>query len=138
MHAGIPPGCGPGDPPGVGLETSPGCGPGDPPGVGPGDPLGVVPGQTSQLPLGCGLGDLQCMLGYHPRGSAWHAGIPPAMYAGIPTAQCTEFLTQPTENITLPQTSFAGSNERNCTEDACPLEPSLLTAQPAGRALTSE
>ena len=59
--AGIPP-------PGVGLETllRPGCGLGD--------------------PHGCGPGDLQGMLGYHPppRRPARHAGIPPAMHAGIP------------------------------------------------------
>ena len=57
---------------GVGLETPQArplnfplwCGPGDPP--------------------GCGPGNLQDMLGYHPwRPAASHAEIPPAMYAGI-------------------------------------------------------
>ena len=66
---------------------------------------------------------------------ARHAGIPPpppwrpARHAGIPPPPpgdlqgmlgyqlqcmpppCTEFLTHVTENITLPQTSFAGGNE---------------------------
>ena len=71
VHAGIhPPGCGPGDPLDVGLET--------PPQVWAWRPLG----QTSQLPPwvwawnplsqnlnfppGCGSGNLQGMLGYHP------------------------------------------------------------------------
>ena len=50
-----PPGCEPGEPPR--------CGPADPPGVG----LDTPPsGQTPQLPLGCGPGDLQGMLGCHP------------------------------------------------------------------------
>ena len=37
------------------------------------------------FPLGCGPGNLQGMLGYHPprRPAARHAGIPPAMHAGI-------------------------------------------------------
>ena len=39
-----------------------------------------------KLPPGCGPGNLQGMLGYHPpwRPAARHAGIPPAMHAGIP------------------------------------------------------
>ena len=62
------------------------------------------PGQTPQL---------------SPWVWAWkparHAGIPPsdaAMHAGIPPPPppWTEFLTHATENITLPQTSFAGGN----------------------------
>ena len=90
------PRCGPGNPPSVGLET-PLCGPGDPPGCG----LETPPGHTPQLPslgcgprdpqarplnfpLGCGPEDLQGMLGYHPWRLARHAGIPPAVYAGIP------------------------------------------------------
>ena len=95
----FPLGCGPGpDPPqlppwlwawtrspstsplGVGLDQIPlnfplGCGPGDPP---PPDP--------PKLPLGCGPRNLQGMLGYHTtprRPAARHAGIPPAMHAGI-------------------------------------------------------
>ena len=64
VHAGI-------HPLGVGLET--------PLGVG----LETHPGQTPQLPPGCGPGNLQGLLGYHPP-AARHAGIPPAMHAGIP------------------------------------------------------
>ena len=78
-------------PPGVGLET-PRCGTEETP-----------PGQTPQLPpwvcawrrarhAGIPPGDLQDMLGYHH---------PPS----------TEFLTHASENITLPQTSFAGGND---------------------------
>ena len=57
----------------------------------------------SIFPLECGSGDPP---------AARHAGIPPAMHAGIPPPPCvcTEFLTHATENITLPQTSFAGCN----------------------------
>ena len=110
-----PPGCGPGDTPqvwarrppkGVGLEIPPGCEPGDPPRCGPGDP----PGQTPQLP---------------PWVWAWkparHAGIPPSCCKACWDTTCnacwdtthplwTEFLTHATENITSPQTSFAGGN----------------------------
>ena len=102
-----PPRCWPGDPPGVGLETPLGCGPGDPP-----------PNQTPQLP---------------PWVWAWR--LPhwrPARHAGIPSPdqetccktcwdttcnacwdtppRWTEFLTHTSENITLPQTSFASGN----------------------------
>ena len=132
VHAGIhTPRCGPADTPllgvgldthtpsqvwawrptplGVGLETPqvwawrpPWYGPGDPPRCGPGDPLQPDP---STSPLGVGLvtckayppRDLQGMLGYHP--------LP--MWA--------EFLTHASENITLPQTSFAGG--KNSTFD---------------------
>ena len=100
VHVGIPP-------LGVGLETPPGCGPGHPPGVG----LDTPPGQTPQLPPWvwawrparhagntppdtckvCWKYHLQCMLRYHP-----------------PPPPRTEFLTYPSENITLPQTSFPG------------------------------
>ena len=78
-------------------------------GCGPGDPQA----RPLNFPLGCGLGDLQGMLGYHPPGDlVRHAGIPPAMHAGIPPPLYTEFLTHATENITLPQTLFAGGNKR--------------------------
>ena len=82
----------------------PGSGPGDPPGSGPGDP----PGQTPQLP---------CWV------SAWrppsiptrHVGIPPAMHNACwdttPSPPWTAFLTHASENITLPQTLFAGGNK---------------------------
>ena len=66
-----------------------------------------------QLPPGVGLDPSGCgMLGYHPL-TARHAGIPPAMHAEIPLPTpplWTEFLTHATENITLPQTLFAGGN----------------------------
>ena len=100
------PGCGPGDPK-VWAWRHARCGPGDPPQCEPGEtPLGVgletprcrpgdPPGQTPQLPLfmwvwrplarplnfppGCGPGNLQGLLGYHPpwRPAARHAGISP-------------------------------------------------------------
>ena len=66
----------------VGLDLIPlnfplGCGPGDPP-----------PRQIPlNFPLGCGPGNLQGMLAYPtpppPRPAARHAGIPPAIHAGI-------------------------------------------------------
>ena len=90
VHAGIhPPGCGPGDPPVlawnppppvVGLETP------------PARPLNFpLWGSAWRHPLarplkfphGCGPGDQQGMLGYHPQRPARHAGIPPARHAGI-------------------------------------------------------
>ena len=80
-------------------------------------PLGVGMDQMPlNFPLGCGPGNLQGMLGYHPipwRPAERHAGIPPAMHAGItpPSPLWTEFLTHASENITLPQTSFAGGNK---------------------------
>ena len=67
-HPGIPPAMHPGihptPPPGVGLETPQARPLNFPPGYEPGDPH--PPGQTPQLPLRCGPGDLQGMLGYHP------------------------------------------------------------------------
>ena len=62
VHAGIPPRCEPGDPR-VWAGYPPKCGRGDPPRCGPRDP---PPGQTPELPLGCGPGDLQGILRYHP------------------------------------------------------------------------
>ena len=51
-----------------------------------------------QIPLVCGPGNLQGMLGYHP--PLW-----------------TEFLTHASENITLPQHSFAGGkNDKHKTK----------------------
>ena len=108
VHVGIPPGVGletplvwAWRPPCVGLETPlgvawrpSGCGPGDPPDHTPQPPsLGYGPreGQTPQLPpWECGPGDLQGMLGYHPWRLARHAGIPPAVYAGIPPPPCEQ------------------------------------------------
>ena len=90
------------------LNFPPGCGPGDPPQARP-----------PQLPLGCGPGDLQGMLGYHPLdtckacwdttcNACWEiTHLPPP-----PSPLWTEFLTHTSENITLPQTSFAGGNNR--------------------------
>ena len=114
---GDPPGCEPGDsPPGVGLET-PQCEPGDtPPWVwawrpptrcGPGDPPQARP---LNFPLGCGPGDLQDMLGYHPLDTCkacWDTSCN-ACLDTTPHQPWTEFLTHVSENITLPQTSFAG------------------------------
>ena len=56
------------------------------------------------FPPGCGPGDLQGMLGYHPppRPAAKHAGIPPAMHSGIPTPPVNR-ITDTYRNITLPQ-----------------------------------
>ena len=71
---------------GVGLENPPRYGPGDPSRCGPGDPPRDLKGMLGY--------QLQGMLGYHP---------PP----------CTEFLTHATENITLPQISFAGGKNAN-------------------------
>ena len=68
----------------------------------------------STSPLGVGLET--CKVYWDTTPSPWiparHAGIPPAMHAGIPppSPPCTEFLTHAYENITLPQTSFAGGN----------------------------
>ena len=77
VHAGIPPGVGLETPPVVSLETPPRWGPGDPqvwawrpPRCGPGDPS--PPDQTPQLP--------PWVWAWRP---ARHAGIPPAMHAGI-------------------------------------------------------
>ena len=55
------------------------------PGAAPCPPLAVDLDQIPlNFPLGCGPGNLQGMLGYHPpRPAARHAGIPPAMHAGI-------------------------------------------------------
>ena len=64
VHAGISPGCGPGDPPGVGLETPPTrCGPGNPPLA---RPLNLPPwvwawrlpqARPLNFPTGCRPGD---------------------------------------------------------------------------------
>ena len=102
--------------PGVGLET----------------PLGVVletpqvwawrPPQARplKLPLGVGLETCKACWDTHPLlcRHARHAGIHtplwrPARHAGIPPLQWTEFLTHASENITLPQTSFAGRKNAN-------------------------
>ena len=55
----------------LGVDLAPpfGCGPGDPLGVGLETPwvwAQRLPGQTPPLPPGCGPGNLQGMLGYHP------------------------------------------------------------------------
>ena len=95
----LPPKCGPGDPPWPDLSTS---------------------------PLGVGLKT-------PPRPAARHTGIPPARHAGIPPPTPQETccktcwdtscnacwdttpvnrMTDRCKNITLPQTSFAGGNNR--------------------------
>ena len=99
VHAGIHPlGVGLAPPPGVGLETlkvwawrppqvwacrPPGCGPEDTPRCGPGDPPWPDP---STSPLGVGLETCKACWDSTPRRPAarQHAGIPPAMCAGIP------------------------------------------------------
>ena len=106
-------------PPWVWAWRPPRCGPGDPPGCGPRDPSRPDP---STSPLGVGL---ETPPGQTPQLPPWvwawrparHAGIPPippripARHAGIPPPLWTEFLTHASENITLPQTSFAGGNK---------------------------
>ena len=67
-------------PPGVDLETPLGVGLETSIGVG----LDTLLARPLNLPYGCGPGDLQGIMGYH---------LPP----------WTEFLTHPSENITLPQ-----------------------------------
>ena len=71
VHAGIPHGCGPGDPLGVGLETPPGQTPQLPPWV-----WAWRPPQARPL----NFAPLWVWAWIHAR----HAGIPPAMHAGIP------------------------------------------------------
>ena len=106
-----PPRCGPGDCPRYGPGDPPGCGPGDPPGCGPGDPLRCGPGDPpvwawrpprpdpSTSPLGVGLETCK---------ACWDTTCNACWDTTTPL--WTEFLTHTTENITLPQTSFAGSN----------------------------
>ena len=112
VHAGIQP------PSGVGLETPPGQTPQLPPWVWAWRP--PLPARPLNFPFGCGPGNLQDMLGYHPS-AARHAGIPPAMHAGIPSPPLpwTEFLTQATKNITLPQTSIAGGKNLLVSSTFC-------------------
>ena len=91
----------------LGYTPPPRCGPGDPPTrCWPGEPPPWL--DPSISPLGVGLETpppLETCKAYSD------AGIPPAMHAGIPPPpySWTEFLTHATENITLPQTSFAGN-----------------------------
>ena len=115
MHVGIhhlgvgletPPWCGPGDPPGVGLEAPLGVGletlwvwSGEPPGVGLENPLA----RPLKLPLGCGPGNLQGMLGYTPpQRPARHAEIPPARHAEIHTPW------RPVRHAGIPSARHAG------------------------------
>ena len=100
-----------GDPP-VWAWRPPVCGPGDTPRCGPGEPATPSPVRAwslpwpdpSSSPLGVGLETYKACWDTHshPWGPARHAGIPHP-------PPCTEFLTHATENITLPQTLFAGS-----------------------------
>ena len=101
---------------GVGLETPQpdplnfplGCGPGDPLARSPstsylGMDLETSPGQIPlNSPPGFGPGNLQGMLGYHPtppRPAVSHAGIQPAMHAGIPPPMDRQ--TDTCKNITF-------------------------------------
>ena len=92
VHAGIHkplgvgleiPRCGPGDTPDVGLETPSQCEPGETPWVWAWRPLGegleTPQAKPLNFPPGCGPGNLQGLLGYHPpwRPAARHAGISP-------------------------------------------------------------
>ena len=70
----------------------PQCGPGDPP----------PRPDPSTSPLGVGLETRKACWDTTPQRPATHAGIPPPLW--------TEFLTHTSENIILPQTSFAGGN----------------------------
>ena len=76
-------------------------------------PVRCGPGDSKarplNFPLGCGPGDLQGMLGYHPLETC-NACWDTTCNACWNTPLWTEFLTHTTENITLPQTSFAGGN----------------------------
>ena len=85
---------------------------------------------TPQFPPGCGPGNLQGMLGYHPpprdplegmlgynppppRPAARHAGIPPARHAGIPPP--LNRITKSCKNITFPQLRMrAVTKDFNC------------------------
>ena len=101
-----PPKCGPGDPPGVSLETPcPGQTPQLPPWVWAWRPPS---GQIPQLPLGCGPGDLQGMLGYHPPPGYLQGMLGCHLQCRLGYLPWTEFLTHASENITLPVTSFEG------------------------------
>ena len=104
-----PPGCGPGDPPG--------CGPGDPPGCGPGDPLGCGP--EDPLPTSCGPGEPPARPLNFPPGVGLET--PPETCKPCWDTTCKACWDTPPhpavnrmadmcKNITLPQTSFAGSN----------------------------
>ena len=99
MHAGIPP------PPPVWVWRPPRMWTWRPVRCGPGDPKA----RPLNFPLGCGPGDLQGMLGYHPLETC-KACWDTTCNACWNTPLWTEFLTHTTENITLPQTSFAGGN----------------------------
>ena len=134
-----PPGCGPGDPPGVGLETPHGQTPQLPHWVWPGDPSckacwDVVPERHAGIPPpwipARHAGIPSAMHAGIPPLYARHAGIPPARHAGIPPPPLdtckacwdtippwTEFLTHASENITLPQTLFAGGNNKVCKKN---------------------
>ena len=90
----------------------PRCGPGDPSWVWAWAPLGV----GLETPMGVGLepqpqpdpstSPPPGMWDPNPWRPARHAGIPPALHAGIPPP-CEQNDRQ-VQNITLPQTSFAG------------------------------
>ena len=117
-----PPGCGPGDPhpPSVGLDTpqvwawrSPWVWAWRPPGCGPGNPPFARP---LKLPLGCGLGNLQRMLGYTPLETCkacwdttckacWDTTTPPPVNR----------ITDTCKNITFPQLRL-----RTVIKPSCP------------------
>ena len=101
--------------PQCGLET-PRCGAGDPPGVGLETPLGV----GLEIPLGVGLETPQ-VCAWRP---SWVWAWRPARHGGIPPPEDLQGtlgyqhppvnrMTDRCKNITLPQTSFASSKNRN-------------------------
>ena len=118
-------------PRGVGLETPPGQTHQLPPWVWAWRPPQARPPQARPLnfPLGCSTWRTARHVGISPPPPwipARHAGIsPPAMHAGIPP--WTEFLTHTSENITLPQTSFAGG--KNSIHRSCHL-PKFWSKKP--------
>ena len=158
-----PLGCGPADPsPCMGLETPQArplkfpfwCGPADPPRVWACRPppcmgletpqarplkflLGCGPGapwpDPSTSPLGVGLETCKACWDTTPP-AARHAGIPPPPTPHPPPPPpWTEFLTHATENITLPQTSFAGGNKNAFEWDVyCPLVDHIPACTVAG------
>ena len=88
-------------------------------------PVGCVPLASCPYLPACtapGVGGLPARGVYLPRGCTCVRGVPAR---GVYSPLCTEFLTHATENITLPQTSFAGGKNydhslRYTTDDVIP------------------
>ena len=106
-------------PPWVGLETPwvwawrppqlpLGCGPGHPLARSPSTSLGCEPGDTpGQIPLnfppGCGPGNLQGMLGYHPPGDLLQGMLGYHLQCMLGYHPPVNRITDTCKNITLPQ-----------------------------------